>query len=303
MPDISVVIPTRNRAALLGRCLANLCEQTLDPARYEICVVINASRDKTDKAIELVSAHYANHKIITIDEPTLGTARARNAGVRHTTSPLIAQGDDDVTVPSDWLEKFIAAFAQQDIRVGKIAGDIRPVWGALRPDWLQDDMLAMLGACSGLGDQACFSDKALPVGNACYRREALDSAGLFPEKLGRKGNNLLSGENAVDLVMHKQGWKLYYDPSITIDHAITADRLQPSWIRRRAFWQGVSDFAERVYLQAKQVEIGGEPATNLPLDRDYWKFINDSAEVPGEGAQAKLRSLGFVLARSGFIPT
>jgi glycosyltransferase involved in cell wall biosynthesis len=302
MPEISVVIPTRNRAALLGRCLASLCGQTLDASRFEICVVNNGAREMVEKIVGLVNTHYPKHRIFIIDQPVLGVAAARNAGTGHTTSPLIAQGDDDATMPPDWLERFLGAFATQDIAVGKVAGEILPVWGAPRPDWVADGMLPLLAAASGLGTQSGFVAEALPEGNACYRREALDAAGHFPDRLGRKGNNLLSGERAVDLAMRDMGWKLYYDPTIVIHHAISADRLQPVWMRRRAFWQGVSDFAENVYLQSRNIETAKAPGEELPLDRKDWAFINDTAEPPDEAGLARLRGLGFVLARAGFMP-
>jgi len=45
--DLSVVISTYNRAGVLVRALESLCEQDLDPSRYEIVVVDNNSSDRT----------------------------------------------------------------------------------------------------------------------------------------------------------------------------------------------------------------------------------------------------------------
>jgi glycosyltransferase involved in cell wall biosynthesis len=302
MPDISVVIPTRNRAGFLGRCLQSLCEQTLDPSRFEICVVNNGSTDPTPKVIDLVRTHYPKHTITLVDEAHMGVSYARNTGVKNTTAPLIVQGDDDATMPPDWLEKFIAGFAAQDRDVGKIGGDVIPVWAAPRPVWLTDGMLPLLTAASGFGDKPRFMNEGLLECNGCYRREALEAAGGFPTTLGRKGNSLLSAEHAVDLVMNVAGWKLYYDPSITINHTIHADRMQPVWFRRRYFWQGVSDYAIRVYLKSKGLEPAYGVAVELPLDRSNWTFINDRNEPPTEESLNRLRSLGLVLAKSGFIP-
>ncbi|MDR3423534.1 MAG: glycosyltransferase [Alphaproteobacteria bacterium] len=301
MPDISVVIPTRNRAAFLERCLVSLCEQTLDPSRFEICVVDNGSVDKTEAAVALIKARYPHHRIILVEEPQLGVAYARNAGVRRTTAPLIVQGDDDATAPPDWLELFLASFAAQGDKVGKIGGDVIPVWGAPRPDWLTDGMLYLLSA-AGFGTQPHFVDEGLLEGNGCYRREALIAAGCFPTTLGRKGVTLLAAEHAVDLVMHMAGWKLYYDPSIVIHHHIHAERLTPAWFRRRYFWQGVSDYAVRAYLKSKGIESTGAVSVDMPFDRSNWTFINNSNEPPTEDGLNRLRSLGFVLASSGFIP-
>ena len=222
MSEISVIIPTRNRPALLGRCLASLCEQTLDPDRFDICVVNNGSAELAAKVIALINAHYPKHQIIRIDETRTGVAYARNAGVVQMSAPLIAQGDDDIVAPPDWLERFLAAFKAQGDDVGKIGGGIVPVWEAERPIWLTDAMLPMLAATGGLGDKARFVDDGLPMGNSCYRRKPLEQAGGFPVTLGRKGNNLLTGEQAVDRVIAARGSKLYYDPSLAVQHVIPA---------------------------------------------------------------------------------
>ncbi len=303
MVDISVVVPTQNRPALLGHCLASLCEQTLDPARFEVCVVNNGSIEMTEKVLSLINTHYPKHRVFMIDEPRRGVAHARNAGVRNTKASLIAQGDDDATMPPDWLERFLNTFSAQEAKVGKIGGDIIPVWSAPRPNWLTDSMLPMLSASSGFGDQPRYMNEGLLEGNSCYRREALEAAGNFPASLGHQGNTLLSASHAVDLVMDIMGWKLYYDPSIVINHIIHADRLTPAWFRRLYFWKGVSDFAIQTYLKNKGVNAGFTIYADMSFDQADWSFINDGNEPPTEAGLNRLRNLGFVLASSGFIPS
>jgi len=302
MPEISVVIPTRNRAALLGRAIASICEQTLDPSRFEICVVNNGSTDMTDKVVPLILAHYPKHCVYMVDEPKMGVAHARNTGIKNTTAPFIVQGDDDALAPIDWLERFLASFKEQGPDVGKIGGDVIPIWGAPRPAWLHDTMLPLLTAASGFGAEPRYVNEGLLECNGCYRREAIEAAGNFPTTLGRKGTNLLSAEHAVDLVMNVNGWKLYYDPTIIIQHFIHPERLTPVWFRRRYFWQGVSDYAVRAYLNSKNLNSPDAVSVDMPFDRDNWTFINNADEPPSELALNRLRSLGFVLARSGFIP-
>jgi hypothetical protein len=102
--------------------------------------------------------------------------------------------------------------------------------------------------------------------------------------------------------MHMQGWQLYYDPSIVIHHHIHPDRLTPVWMRRRYFWQGVSDCAIYKYLESKGITPAHGVAVDMPFDRANWTFINDGNEPPTEEGLNRLRSLGFVLASSGFIP-
>jgi hypothetical protein len=163
-------------------------------------------------------------------------------------------------------------------------------------------MLALLTATSGCGTEARYSEDALPEANCCYRREALLEVGGFPASVGRSGNRLLSGDQVVDLVMALRGWKLFFDPAIVIHHTIHADRLTPGWIRRRWFWQGVSDYAGRMYLKSKGVAIDYALSLELPLGIADWSFINDDKTPPTEEGLKKLHALGLVLAMSGLVP-
>jgi glycosyltransferase involved in cell wall biosynthesis len=302
MFDISVVIPTFNRAPNLSSCLASLCEQSISSSRFEICVVNNNSNDNTPQIVVEAIKKYPEHNIFLVDEPAIGVANARNTGVHETSAPLIAMGDDDATMPADWLERYLALFASLGESVGKIGGEITPVWNAPRPDWITDNMLPFVSAASGLESTPHFTDKPLLEGNGCYRREALMEAGGFPSQVGRNGKYLLSGEHVVDIIMFLKGWKLYHDPGIIIHHTIHADRLTPEWFRRRYFWQGVSDCFSRFYLQSKGININYAVEANLPLNLSDWSFVNDNSTPPTEDHLKKFHSLGLVSAMGGIIP-
>ena len=84
-PDVSVVVPTCGRPALLARCLAALERQTLPRERYEIIVVEDKARD--------------------------GPAAARNRGWRLARAPVVAFTDDDTLPDADWLRAGMEALA------------------------------------------------------------------------------------------------------------------------------------------------------------------------------------------------
>ena len=112
MPDISVIIATRNRALLLEDCLVSLCEQTLDPARYDICVVDNGSTDHTLDIVDKISLLYPRHTLKYLYEEQAGVCRARNRALNVTQSTFVAITDDDVRVPKAWLEDFLTRFSE-----------------------------------------------------------------------------------------------------------------------------------------------------------------------------------------------
>ncbi|HYW55113.1 MAG TPA: glycosyltransferase, partial [Dongiaceae bacterium] len=96
----SVVIATKDRAALLDAALASLRAQEGAP-EYELVVVDNGSSDATPDVARKHGASYA-----FVAEPNRG--KARNAGIALATGDAIAFVDDDVVTPP----QFLAAHAQ-----------------------------------------------------------------------------------------------------------------------------------------------------------------------------------------------
>lgn len=113
-PDVSVVVPTYRRPAMLERCLEALARQTLAPHRYEIVVCDDGPDEDTHKLVERIAdAHRARG--LQIDyvpvTATQGPAGARNAGWRHARAQTIAFTDDDTIPDQRWLEAGLDALA------------------------------------------------------------------------------------------------------------------------------------------------------------------------------------------------
>ena len=88
--DISVVIPTLRRPALLSRALQSVFDQTFPPS--EVIVVV----DGTDPETRAILAHHAHPRLKVLqNERSLSAAGARNAGVAAAAGTWIAFLDDD----------------------------------------------------------------------------------------------------------------------------------------------------------------------------------------------------------------
>jgi GT2 family glycosyltransferase len=84
-PQVSVVVPTCGRPALLARCLQALESQSLPRDQYEVIVAEDRQRD--------------------------GPATARNHGWRRARAPIVAFTDDDCIPDHDWLRRGLEALA------------------------------------------------------------------------------------------------------------------------------------------------------------------------------------------------
>lgn len=102
---VSVVIPTRNDAAMLKTCLHLLSRQTR-PAD-EIIVVDNASSDDTSAVCSA-----AGVRRIPADLPGIPATAA--AGFDAATGDIVARLDTNSRPPADWLEHVEAVLADAD---------------------------------------------------------------------------------------------------------------------------------------------------------------------------------------------
>lgn len=99
---VSVVIPVRDDAALLRRCLEALAVQRSRPD--EVIVVDNGSTDgSADVARELGAR--------VVVEPEPGIPAASACGFDAAAGAVIARLDADCVPPADWIERIRAAFA------------------------------------------------------------------------------------------------------------------------------------------------------------------------------------------------
>lgn len=215
--DASVVICTRDRPDALRNCLSSLTQQSLSPA--EVIVVDNASRDdRTRKVAEAAGATYVRE-----DRPGLDIAR--NSGVRHASSPVIAFTDDDVQLHPRWLERMTLALEDSDALA---------VTGLVLPAELETEAQILFETYWSFGqgyvprrfDQAFFAadsrtgSEVWKIGagaSMAFRRSAFDIAGHFDERLdvGAAG---CSGDSEFWHRILSRGGTCLYEPAAVAFH-------------------------------------------------------------------------------------
>ena len=98
-PTVSVVIPTYNRAPLIGRSIKSVLNQTYQD--FEIIIVDDASTDDTKEVVTAFNderIRYIRH------DKNKGEAAARNTGIKAARAELIASQDSD----DEWLPEKLA---------------------------------------------------------------------------------------------------------------------------------------------------------------------------------------------------
>jgi glycosyltransferase involved in cell wall biosynthesis len=236
----SVLIATYNRAADLRETLRSLAGLQPDGA-WEVIVVDNNSSDTTRSVVERAAEHFPAPLHYRF-EAQQGRSPALNAGIRAATGEIIVTTDDDVRVPSDWLNA--AARGLQALGCDYVGGRVVPIWGAPRPDWLPDHggkqwaVIALLD----YGDAPLEFGTRVPLGvNMAVRRDAFERAGLLDPDTGRKAGTLLGQEVREWCIRARRaGLRGFYVPQLVVEHIIPAERLTKSYFRRWFYWRGIS---------------------------------------------------------------
>ena len=123
-PTVSVIIPTYNRAHLLGRAIKSVLNQTYKD--FELIVVDDGSTDDTEKVV----GNFKDERIRYISlEKNMGAGVARNRGIEASRGKYIAFHDSDDEWLAEKLEKQTGVFNAASSDVGYAYTDM---WHVLR---------------------------------------------------------------------------------------------------------------------------------------------------------------------------
>jgi len=98
--SISVIVPVYNQQLYIGRCLRSLLDQSLDRESYEIIVVNDGSKDKT----ETVLSGFIDEIILKKNNKNMGLPYSLNKGIKFSKGRFIVRVDSDDYVNREFLK-------------------------------------------------------------------------------------------------------------------------------------------------------------------------------------------------------
>ncbi len=203
-PLVSIVVPVYNRADEIGACIESLLDLDYPPARREIIVVDDGSRDHTAAVVRRYDVR------LLAMSGNCGQSAARNRGVRAAAGEIVAFIDSDCTAEPRWLRDLLPYFS--DPRIALVGGRVD---AHDRQSWLDryetTHSALNMGAKVRLG-AAPHSDFYVPTCNMLVRRQAFEAVGGLDE-------GLRVGED-VDLCwrLKAKGCRGLYVPSGPVRH-------------------------------------------------------------------------------------
>ncbi len=220
LPSVSVIVPTKDRAAELENCLAALFAVDYPPDRFEVIVVDDGSSDRTPDVAQSYPCRYV------ANDRNRGQSYSRNAGSRAASGEILAFIDSDCVASREWLRELVGFFSWSKVAA---AGGL--VVGFSDESTL--DRYEQVASSLNMGDRlSLMSDddsmSYVPTCNLLVRKEVyLDLGGLRED--------LHVGED-VDLCwrLRTAGWRLVYSPTGLVRHRHRT-RLHEMLRRRAAY--------------------------------------------------------------------
>ena len=233
-PDISVVVCTDNRAALLREALRSLFAQKAEDLSYEIIVIDNNSSDDTPATVESLKSE-SPVPLRYCRESRQGNAYARNAGVEQAEASIIAFLDDDCTAEENWLTTIKYAFDRHP-ELDFVGGRVLPVWERDPPSWLNTSHWAPL-ALLDYGTEEQKISGLTPLGlltaNIAVRKEVFDQLGGFLPSLQRVKGSIGSMEDHEFLLrICRSGKRGLYLPDLITWAGVDPERMTKAYHRR-----------------------------------------------------------------------
>ncbi|HLT46859.1 MAG TPA: glycosyltransferase [Rubricoccaceae bacterium] len=132
LPFVSVIVPARDEAAVIARCLDTVLACDYPAERFEVIVVDDLSEDDTPAVVERLMQRVNApvpagsdvpeaperlrllHMPENLERTRAHKKRAIEKGIAHARGPLILTTDADCTVPAGWLRAMAAGFPDLD---------------------------------------------------------------------------------------------------------------------------------------------------------------------------------------------
>lgn len=224
-PDITVVVITRNRASLLGDCLASLSKQNLPQNNYEIMVVDDGSTDATPHVAQLWQNNAGTLVLHYVKQNHRGVNAARNAGISRANGRMILLLDDDELAPPDFLARVVRQL-DDNPHLDGIGGPVRDYGNSTLPVCAQ----CSLANVDVPGEGKRMVPRLLG-GNMAVRAAVFKKVGLFDETISGRGDE-------TEWFQRAKGFKFFYDPDLWVWHR--RDNFNFITLCRHAFVQGRS---------------------------------------------------------------
>ncbi len=229
MPFLSVLVPCRNEAPFLARCLDSILANDYPPERMEVLVIDGASTDGTRacalnyQAREGAPRTGRVSRVRVLDNPDLTTPCALNRGLEAARGEIIARVDAHAAVAPEYFRRCVERLLSSG--ADNVGGVMRTL--PRDPGRFAGAVVAALSHRFGVGNSYFRVGASGPrsvdtVFGGCWKRVVFERVGRFNPSL-RRGQDL-----EFSLRLKALGGRTLLDPEIMSDY-YARSRMGPFW--------------------------------------------------------------------------
>lgn len=112
MSKVSIIIPVYNAEEYLTRCLNSISAQTFKD--FEVIAINDGS---IDNSLNILNSYKNILNIKIINQENSGVAKAREVGIKNSSSPYITFIDSDDYIDKDYLEKLVCTLEKTNTNI------------------------------------------------------------------------------------------------------------------------------------------------------------------------------------------
>jgi succinoglycan biosynthesis protein ExoA len=244
-PFVSVVIPCRNEARFLPRCLDSILSGDYPADRMEVLAVDGSSSDGTQECIRSYAER--DSRVRLVENPRGTTPAALNRGIDAAHGDVIARVDAHAAVAPDYFTRCVEHLFSSG--ADNVGGAMRTL--AQDCGWFAGPIVAALGHRFGVGNSYFRIGSSEPrwvdtVFGGCWRREVFERVGRFNPEL------LRSQDLEFSLRLKAAGGRTLLAPDVRSDYYARV-RLASFW--RHNFLNGEWAILPFVYSEVVPVSL------------------------------------------------
>ncbi len=298
-PLVSIIILTRNNAALLQRCVDSIQAMTSYP-NYEVVIVDNGSDDP--QTMDLLASLENSEKARVLAKPVpFNFSLLNNWAVRRAEGDILLFLNDDIEViEEDWLREMVSHAMRKAI--GPVGAKL------IFPDGYNQHAGMILGIGGVAGHAFKFLHRNNPghigragiiqnysaVTAACMaiRRDVFEKVGGFDEE------NLGTAYNDADLCLRawEKGYRTVWTPHALLIHHESASRGLEDNPEKKKRWKSEADYMlakwkpqiendpfynPALTLQREDFGLARPPRYVRPWDQDFGKQPEEFVRLAG----------------------
>ncbi len=272
-PRVTLIIPTRNRLAVLRPCVESLLAKTTYP-NFELLIVDNDSDDPETLAYlnGLAADDDRARRVRVVRFPgEFNFSAINNFGVSQTDAPVIGLLNNDLEViHGDWLDEMVSHALRPEI--GCVGAKL----------YYPDDRIQHAGVILGIGGVAAHAWQTHPRGAAgqAHRNllqqtmSAVTAACLvirrevFLQVGGLEADRLKVAFNDVDfcLKVRAAGYRNFWTPYAELYHHESASRGQEDTLEKRDRFRGEVEYMTTTWGEALQMDPAYNPNLTLTIN-------------------------------------